>query len=176
MRYIPRLLCASFVTVVVAVGLVGTATAQRLGDNSHIQLKHIFAAVQSKPGSFITRLRPLTPILTVPKAGDVALVCQRAPRAAEAILAYFSKNPAPLNRRRQVDTEALKKQSAKIAAYVNRAYGKNLVSEVFVVEGGKSLGRGVMSRLPFAQTQGCGRVLEEYDQRIQELLGGGKKE
>jgi len=31
-----------------------------------------------------------------------------------------------------------------------------------------------MSRLPFAQTQGCGRVMEEYQKRMDELLGPKK--
>jgi len=151
------------------------AQAEYMGGNSHIQLKHVMASVQTKPGSFTTQIRPLTPILTVPKAEDTAVVCQRAPRAAEAILYYFSKHPAPVDKHRKVDTVALKKQSPLIAAYVNKAFGKEMVSEVFIIEGGKSMGSGVMSRLPFAQTQGCGRVMEEYEQRMQQLLGGDKK-
>jgi len=151
------------------------AQAVNLGDNSHIQLRHVMASVQSKPGSYMTQIRPLTPILTVPKAEDVADVCQRAPRVAEAVLHYFSRNPAPVDKRRRVDIDALKSQAKKIAVYVNKALGKNMVSEVYVIEGGKSMSRGVMSRLPFAQTQGCGRVLEEYEKRMQELLGGEKK-
>ena len=172
MRHTFRFLIA---VLIMAFSLTAPAIAQLPGDNSHIQLKHILAPVQSKPGSFTTQIRPLTPILTVPKAKDVAFVCQRAPRAAEAILYYFSKNPAPVDRKRKVDIDALKKQAPKIAAYVNRAFGKNIISEVFVIEGGKSMGKGVMSRLPFAQTQGCGRVMEEYEERMQELLGGGEK-
>ena len=164
------------VMTVLFVALAGASSAQAvsLGDDSHIQLKHVLAPVQSKPGSFTTKLRPLTPIMTVPKAEDVAFVCQRAPRAAEAVLYYFTKYPAPVDKRRKVDIDALKKQAKKIAAYVNKAFGKVVVSEVFVVEGGKSMGSGVMSRLPFAQTQGCGRVMEEYQKRMDELLGPKK--
>ena len=133
------------------------------------------ATVQSKPGGYTTQIRPLTPILTVPKAEDTAFVCQRAPRAAEAILNYFLKNPAPVNKRRRLDIDALKAQAKDIAAYVNKAFGRSVVSEVYVIEGGKSMGSGVMSRLPFAQTQGCGRVIEEYENRMNQLLGGEKK-
>ena len=158
-----------------AVGFTPSAQATFLGDDSHIQLKHIMAAVKTKPNSFTTQIRPLTPILTVPKAEHTAFVCQRAPRASEAILYYFSKNPAPVDKKRRVDIDALKKQAAHIAAYVNKALGKNVVSEVYVVEGGKSMGKGVMSRLPFAQTHGCGRVMEEYEQRMDKLLSGDKK-
>ena len=173
MRPLVAFLVASVFTM---LSVSTPAHAVSLGDDSHIQLKHIMATVQSKPGSFTTQLRPLTPILTVPKAEDVAFVCQRAPRASEAILYYFTKKPAPVDRKRRVDMDALKKQIHHIAAYVNKALGRKVVSEVYVVEGGKSMGRGVMARLPFAQTQGCGRVMEEYEQRMQQLLGeDGKK-
>ena len=172
MRHTFRFLIA---VLIAAFSLTAPAMAQLPGDNSHIQLKHILASVQSKPGSFTTQIRPLTPILTVPKAKDVAFVCQRAPRAAEAILYYFSKNPAPVDKKRRVDVDALKKQAPIIAAYVNKAFGKNIISEVFIIEGGKSMGSGMMARLPFAQTQGCGRVMEEYEKRMQDLLGGGEK-
>ncbi|MBL4615172.1 MAG: hypothetical protein JKY27_09900 [Magnetovibrio sp.] len=151
------------------------AQATLLGDDSHIQLKHIMASVQSKPGGYTTKIRPLTPIMTIPKAEDVSFVCQRAPRAAEAILYYFSKYPAPVDKKRKLDMKALKKQVRKIAAYVNKAIGRNVVSEVYVVEGGKSMGRGVMARLPFARSQGCGRVMDEYEERMGDLLGGKKK-
>ena len=151
------------------------AKASLLGDDSHIQLKHIMAQVKGKKGALTNPIRPLTPVLTVPNGEHVAFVCQRAPRASEAILYYFSKYPAPLDKKRRVDVEALKEQKGKIAGFVNKALGRAVVSEVYVVEGGKAMGRGVMSRLPFAQTHGCGRVLEEYEQRMQQLLGGEKK-
>ena len=176
MKTLTNTLVLRLIVAVFAVfAAVPMAHAQLPGDNSHLQLKHIMAPVQTKPGSFTTQIRPLTPILTVPKADDVAFVCQRAPRAAEAVLYYFTKNPAPVDKRRRVDIDALKDQAPKIAAYVNRAFGKNVVSEVYVVEGGKSMGRGVMARLPFAQTHGCGRVMEEYEKRMKELLGEGDK-
>lgn len=173
MRHMLAVLIVSFFSVLTALS---PAKAVSLGDNSHIQLKHVMASVQSKPGGFTSQIRPLTPILTVPKAEDVAFVCQRAPRASEAILYYFSKNPAPVDKKRKLDMKALKKQAKTIAAYVNEALGKAVISEVHMIEGGKSMGSGVMGRLPFAQTQGCGRVMEEYQQRMDQLLGGGQKE
>ena len=158
-------------------GLLGhQAQASFLGGNSHVQLKHIMAPVMKKQGSFMTDIRPLTPVMTVPKADDVAFVCQRAPRAAEAILYYFQKNPAPVLPNRRVDTKKLDKEFAKIAAYVNRSLGRNVVSEVFVVEGGgPNMAKGAASRLPFASIQGCSRVLKEYEQRMKEVLGEDKK-
>lgn len=169
------ILTTALISLFASLSLSAPAQATILGDDSHIQLKHIMASVQSKPGGYTTKIRPLTPIMTVPKAGDVSFVCQRAPRAAEAILYYFSKYPAPVDKKRKVDMKAMKKQIGKIASYVNKALGKKVVSEVYVIEGGKSMGRGVMARLPFAQTQGCGRVMDEYEQRMNDLLGGKKK-
>lgn len=157
-------------------GLTHDARANFLGGNSHVQLRHIMGNVQSKPGSFLTTVRPMTPVMTVPKADDVSFVCQRAPRAAEAILAYFQRNPAPVLRNKHIDIDAVNANHAKIAAYVNRALGVNAVSEVFMVEGGgDKMATGTSSRLPFAQIQGCSRVLEEYEQRMKDLLEGDKK-
>lgn len=158
-------------------GVLSTeARAEFLGDNSHVQLRHIMASVQSKPGSYLTSVRPMTPVMTVPKAADVAFVCQRAPRASEAVLHYFQKNPAPVLHNRHIDIDAVNANHVKIAAYVNRALGRNVVSEVYVTEGGgSSMSKGASSRLPFAQIQGCSRVLKEYEQRMKKLLEGEEK-
>lgn len=164
-------------SAVLALGVLsGNAQAEFLGDNSHVQLRHIMASVQSKPGSLIPQVRPMTPVMTVPKAADVAFVCQRAPRAAEAILYYFQKNPAPINKSRRIDIDAVNAKHAQIAAYVNRALGKNMISEVYLVEGGGAkMATGAAARLPFSSIQGCSRVLEEYEQRMKDLLEGDKK-
>lgn len=165
-----------FATVLTFAMPNAQAWASYLGGNSHVQLKAIMAPVLKKAGSYMTEIRPMTPVMTVPKAEDVAFVCQRAPRAAEAILYYFQKNPAPVLSNRRVDTKKLDKDFAKIAAYVNRALGRVVVSEVYVVEGGgKKMSTGTSSRLPFASIQGCSRVLDEYNQRMKEALGDSKK-
>ena len=170
-----RLLVALSVTVMLAVS-GGSARAEFLGDNSHVQLRHIMANVQPKPGALIPEVRAMTPVMTVPKAADVATVCQLAPRAAEAILHYFQKNPAPLAANRHINIDAVNAKHADIAAFVNRALGKNMVSEVYLVEGGgDSMATGTSARLPFAQIQGCSRVLDEYEQRMKQLLDGEKK-
>jgi len=172
-------LAYSVMLMLVTLGVAsggGARAADFLGDNSHVQLRHIMASVQSKPGALIPDVRPMTPVMTVPKAGDVATVCQLAPRASEAILHYFQKNPAPLAKNRRIDIDAVNAKHAEIAQYVNRALGKNMVSEVYLVEGGgDSMATGTAARLPFAQIQGCSRVLEEYEQRMKQLLEGEEK-
>jgi len=171
---IKRIAIAISVTALLAFAAPrAEAAGEFLGDNSHVQLRHIMAPVQSKPGSFLTQMRPMTPVMTVPKAGDVAFVCQRAPRASEAILYYFQKNPAPVQPNRRVDIDAVNASHVEIAAYVNRALGRSVVSEVYMVDGaGDKMATGTSARLPFSQIQGCSRVLEEYEQRMKQLLEG----
>jgi len=161
-------------TLVGSLATQANAAGEYLGGNSHVQLNHIMASVQ-KPGSILPGIVPLVPTLTVPKAGDVAFVCQRAPRAAEALLQYFQDNPAPLNRRRHVDTDALDKNRKLVAAYVNRALGRAAVSEVFVSESGPKMAKGTAARMPFAKIQGCSRVLAEFEARMKKLLESEKK-
>lgn len=149
------------------------AAGEYLGDNSHVQLRHIMVSVQGKPGSLIPETRPMTPVMTVPKAGQVAFVCQRAPRVSEAILMYFQRNPAPKLRNGRVDIDTVNAKNREIAAYVNSALGKPLVSEVYLVEGaGEKMATGTAARLPFSSIQGCSRLLEEYEQRMKKLLEG----
>lgn len=134
-----------------------------------LQLKHILAPAQTRPGSFTSTMRPMTPILVVPRDFNKPLVCQRAPRAAEALLQYFISNPAPVTKRYRLDEKALEAQKTKIAAYVNRAIGTNAVSAVYIFEGGKALSTGVAARLPGNATA-CGPVLEEFEKQVQELM------
>lgn len=135
-----------------------------------LQLKHILAPAQTSPGAFTTSMRPMTPILIVPRDFNTPLVCQRAPRVAEALLQYFLQRPAPVNRRYEIDNEALEKQKLEMAGHVNRAIGIKAVSAVYIFEGGRSMSKGVAARLPFAHATGCGPVLEEYEKRVQKIL------
>lgn len=136
-----------------------------------LQVSHILAPAQSRPGSWTTTMRPMTPILVVPKAYNVPLVCQRVPRVIEALLNYFLKEPAPVDRKLHLDSTAMETKKAVMAAHVNRAIGIVAVSEVYVFEGGKALSAGVASRLPGGKAStACGPVLEEYEKKIKALL------
>jgi len=139
--------------------------------NTILQVSHILAPAQSRPGSWTTTMRPMTPILVVPKAYNVPLVCQRVPRLIEALLNYFLKEPAPVDRKLHLDSTALEAKKAVMAAHVNRAIGIDAVSEVYVFEGGKALSAGVASRLPGGKAStACGPVLEEYEKKIKAIL------
>ena len=136
-----------------------------------LQVSHILAPAQSRPGSWTTAVRPMTPILVVPKAYNVPLVCQRVPRVIEALLNYFLKEPAPVDRKLRLDSTALELEKTVMAAHVNRAMGIDAVSEVYIFEGGKALSSGVAARLPGAKAStACGPVLEEYEKKIKALL------
>lgn len=133
-----------------------------------LQLKFFLAPVQTKPGAFTTSLRMVTPILKVPNTKHSPLICHRMPRVIEALLSYFSKHPAPVNRNRRIDSAALEAQKKAMAAYVNRALGLNVVSAVYIFEGGKSMSSGVAARFPGASSNACGAILEENDKRLKE--------
>jgi len=136
-----------------------------------LQVSHILAPAQSRPGSWTTAVRPMTPILVVPKGYNVPLVCQRVPRVIEALLNYFLKEPAPVDRKLRLDSTALELKKTVMAAHVNRAIGINAVSEVYIFEGGKALSSGVAARLPGGKAStACGPVLEEYEKKIKALL------
>lgn len=175
-RFAPMTCTLSLMAALTLGAPQARAAGEYLGDNSHVQLRAIMASVQGKPGSLIPETRAMTPVMTVPKAGEVAFVCQRAPRAAEAILEYFTKNPAPKLPNGHIDVDKVNAKHADIAAYVNRALGKAVVSEVYLVEGaGEKMATGAAARLPFSSIQGCSRVLEEYEQRMKQLLDGEQK-
>ncbi|MBL4615072.1 MAG: hypothetical protein JKY27_09390 [Magnetovibrio sp.] len=115
-------------------------------------------------------MRPMTPILVVPRAFNTPLVCQRAPRIAEALLQYFFIHPAPVTRRNRLNEERLETQKTKMAAYVNRAIGINAVSAVYIIDSAKALATGTAARLPFSGASACGPVLEEFENKVQEFL------
>jgi len=146
------------------------AAGEVLGGNSHVQLSPIMAPIEPKPGSIMPRTRPLTPILLVPKAGDVAKVCQRAPKVKEAILQYFQAKPASLLRNQHVDLKALEKDSALISRYINNKLWAGAVTEVSILENAKSMATGVAKRFGFASN--CSRVLAEFEKRVEELRKG----
>ena len=135
-----------------------------------LQLSHIIAPALTRPGSYTTSMRAMTPILVVPHEYNTPLVCQRAPRITEALLRYFLQSAAPVDKKHHIDSDALAKQSAVMAAFVNKAIGLDVVSDVYIIEGGKAMSTGVAARLPFANATGCGAVLEHYEQQVQEML------
>jgi len=135
-----------------------------------LQLDHILAPTQARPGSFTTVMRPFTPILVVPRDFNTPLVCQRAPRVAEALLQYFLSAPIPVDRKRHLDQETLQTRTKDMAMHVNRALGLNAVSEVYLIEGGKAMNTGVAQRMAQSKAASCGPVLKEYEKHVMELL------
>ncbi|TCS63166.1 hypothetical protein [Varunaivibrio sulfuroxidans] len=143
------------------------AMAQLPGENNHIQMKFIMAPVKDYKGRSRGPM-PVTPVMTVPRADDAAIVCQSAPRINDAIIGVFFSHPLILQRDGHLQLDGA---GPKLVGPINRALGKAMVSEVFLIQGGKKLGKGVMASLPFATTQGCGRVLDEYEARMKKLKG-----
>lgn len=135
-----------------------------------LQLAPLIAPAQSRPGAFTTSMHAMTPILVVPLATNSPMVCERAPRITEALLRYFLRNPAPVDKTRHLDVNGLAQQSAAMATFVNQSIGIDAVSQVYVIEGGKAMATGVAARLPFTNATACGSVLSEYEKQVQDLL------
>lgn len=151
-------------------GSIG-AYAQLLGGNSHIQLT--FVMVPAKKADGRVENRAITSVYTVRKAEDVQEFCQRALRVRETLIAYLNKFPVRINRDRTLQLEGI---GAKIVPHINRTLGRVMVTEVVLIDGTKRITSGTASRLPFAHSQGCGRVLEEYEKRMGDLLDNKKSE
>lgn len=160
-----------FATLPVVWALVpSVSNAQLPGEDSHIQLTFVMVPAQKSNGT--TESRAVTSIYTVKYAEDVPTFCQQAVRVRETLIAYLNKYPLQIGPDRQLVLEGV---GPKIVPYINRTLGKVMVTETILLEGGKRLAKGAMSRLPFAHSQGCGRVLEEYEQRMNELLNQNQK-
>ena len=159
--------CAAF-SAVFFVALIALTPPPALAQDEAktLQLKFFLAPVQTKPGAFTSTLRIVTPILIIPNPDNAPLVCNRMPRVIEGLLAYFSQHPAPVNRRLHLDIEALDAQSKVMAAHANRALGANVVSAVYIIEGGKSMSSGTAARFPGATSNACGTIIEENEKKI----------
>lgn len=136
------------------------------GGAKTLQLKFFPAPVQSKPGAITSTLRIVTPILIIPDPDNAPLVCNRMPRVIEGLLGYFSQHPAPVDRRLHLDTDALDAQKKIMAAHVNRALGANVVSAVYIIEGGRAMSSGTAARFPGATSNACGAIMEENEKKI----------
>jgi len=169
MRCFVRMLC-----LIPMLGLITPSFAQAqekpvsTGDASTLQLKFFLAPVQTKPGAYTSTLRIVTPILIIPDTKHSPLVCHRMPRVIEALLKYFTQYPAPVNRKLYLDIEALDAQKTKMAAYANRALGRNVVRAVYILEGGQAMSSGTAARFPGASSNACGAILEENDRKLKE--------
>ncbi|MDH3335955.1 MAG: hypothetical protein OEL50_04855 [Rhodospirillaceae bacterium] len=172
MNFFPRL-AIKFLFALPALGIalnIGNASAQLPGENSHIQLQFVMVPAKKPNGS--TESRAVTSIYTVKYAEDVPTFCQKAVHVRETLIAYLNKYPLQVGANRQLVLDGV---GAKIVPHINRTLGKVMVTEAVLLEGGKRIAKGAMSRLPFAHFQGCGRVLEEYEKRMNELLNKKQK-
>lgn len=160
-------LLALFVALVLFTGFGFTqhAAAQPMPNNSYIQVSFIMVLVKNAKGEVETR--PITSIYTVRLGKDVQRFCQRAPKIREILLAYLTKYPPEIGRNSRLKLEGL---GMKVVPYVNRMFGVVVVTDAVLLEGARKLTKGSATGLPFAQIQGCGLVLKEYETRMNELL------
>lgn len=156
--------------VLAVSGLISPASAQLPGEDSSIQLSFIMAPVEMPNGG--KEMRAISSIWIVKNAEDVPTFCQKAPKVRETLLAFLYKYPPRLGKDRRIEVEGI---GPRVVPHINRALGKVMVTDGELIEGAKRLAKGAMSRLPFAHSQGCGRVLEEYEERMNKLLGNTKE-
>lgn len=122
---------------------------------THVQLKPIFAPVQSGRGT--------TPITVFLKSYDkdwIGAICRRNPRIRDAILMVLFQNPL----RRQSEGYNVNSLAAQIVTPINQALGRNYIKSAYVVEGAKQISTGSVSRLPF-NASGCKGVKDMRDVR-----------
>ncbi|PHS74684.1 MAG: hypothetical protein COB59_11980 [Rhodospirillaceae bacterium] len=164
--------------ILMMLGNPAEAAGKKGITNSHARISPTMIAIYS-PGKLLPMTRAVFPILTVPETnvsdGILAKVCQREANVKEAIIRFFSKNPAKLLRNGHIDVKALQKQKKLIAKYVNRKLHATLVSEVNILltDPDKGIRKGVMARFPGAR--GCSRVASEFIELMKNRALGGKE-
>jgi hypothetical protein len=126
----------------------------------HIQLSSVMAPVQAGRS---TASVPITVVLKTVDEQAVSVLCGLTPRINDAVLAELYRKPIAMKADREMDLE---EAGRRLKDPINRAVGKVLVDQSFIVSGTKKMGSGSLSRLPFASVFGC-RELK---------LDGGKEE
>lgn len=138
---------------------------------SHVQLLPLSAPLRNKnPGT-----TPVTVYLGAVNKYDVGEICRRAPVVNDAILRELYADPIPVRNRMLV----LDGIGTRLVAPINRALGRTLVKEVFIVAGAQSMGGGVVSKLPFGSSSGCTGIKDIMDRiegkDVKKQSGKGKK-
>ncbi|MEO5336983.1 MAG: hypothetical protein H7841_08825 [Magnetospirillum sp. WYHS-4] len=137
----------------------------------HLQLASLMAPVESADGlrkSMVT----VTLVIKTLTSDDVPKICSLTPRVNDAALTELHRRPIRLRPDREMDVD---EAGPRLKAPINRALGKAMADEVFIVPGAKKMGSGSMSRLPFASVFGC-RELKLDESASDKKKDGEKKD
>lgn len=144
-------------------------------NEAYIQLRSVMAWVRRSPHNLATARVPVTIILTLKSYKDVPRVCKLSPRLNDALVVSWSQHPLTLGylfRPERVSEKLFRidktpEQNAvdsRLVTAINDVVEGQPVSEILVIMGARSLGGGVMSRLPFSSVLGCVEVVKEIDE------------
>jgi len=137
---------------------------------SHIQLAPIMVPVEGR------RSAPVTMYLEARNKKFVGNICNYVPRLRDAIFKELSRHPVRVSRKKLV----LKGVPRRLLAPMNRAIGnqdigRNQIKQIFVVAGATKMGGGSISRLPFAQINGCHSVRRAEAARVKAAAAKNEK-
>jgi len=122
----------------------------------HVQLKS-FMAPAYMVGKRRMHQRPITVVMEIPSYNRVHDICRQAPRIQAKLTETLYAYPVPIGKDKTIDDDSLRKNLApRLVRAANRAIqSKNAITDIFVIDGAKSLGGGTISRLPFSSVLGC---------------------
>lgn len=128
----------------------------------HVQMKSFMAPayIVGKRG---THQRPLTVVMEVPDYNKVHGLCRQSARIQAKLIEVLFSYPIPTIKGREIDMDLAEKELIpRLVWSVNRAVrDKKAISNIFLIDGTKSLGGGMKSRLPFSSVLGCKELREE---------------
>lgn len=143
-------------------------------NEAYIQLRSVLAWVKRSAHSSATARVPVTIILTLKSFEDVPRVCKLSPRLNDALVLSWSREPLTLGylfRPERISEKIYQLDKtpwqhavdSRLLKAINAVVEGEPVSEILVIMGARTLGGGVMSRLPFSSVLGCAEVEEELD-------------
>ena len=145
---------ALLVAITLAATLAPVAEAELEGEGSGlVQLRSMMALAVSPTGA--VERAPVTLLLQARSPATSHDLCRMSPRIVDALVRVLAVNPIPMGRNRTIDPSDIEPLLTEAA---NKALGRHQVASVSVVDGARSLGRGVASRLPFSSVLGCSDV------------------
>ncbi len=160
-------IAAVFVTGLVTLAASVTASENKPKDEAawivptHIQLSPLMVPVAGR------RSAPITIYLEAADKKFVGNICNYVPRVRDAILKVLSRNPVPV-RKRKLILSGLARQLLNPMNKVigNKIIGDRQIKEVYIVAGAVRMGGGSISRLPFAQINGCQSIRQAEAARM----------
>lgn len=151
-------------------------TDGKQSEYAYVQLGAMLAPVKRNQTNLSTVKVPITIIVSLNSSEELGYFCKLTPRVQDALVVSFSEAPLTLSylfdpskltsKAYRLDkTEEQKLVNKRLILAMNKSVENNLVVDVLVIKGAKSLGGGVSSRLPFSSILGCTEVEKEEKEK-----------